>query len=61
MEPGFMLDRRRNYGRAALWVSGEPEPSFWFGVKTGGGRKRITVSAFRCPRCGRLEMYAPEA
>ena len=38
----------------------EPERSIWFGTKTGG-RRRITVAAFRCPRCGRLEMFAPEA
>jgi len=57
-----MMDRsHRRFGNAGQWVSGEPERSIWFGVKTGGDRKRITVAAFRCPRCGRLEMFAPEA
>jgi hypothetical protein len=60
MEPGFMLDRRRSYGVPGQWVSGEPERSFWFGLKLSG-RKQLTVSAYRCPRCGRLEVFAPEA
>ena len=62
MERGFTLDRsHHNIGGPTTWVSGEPERSIWFGVKTGGGRKRLTVMAFRCPRCGRLEFRAPEA
>jgi len=55
-----MLDRRRSYGVPGQWISGEPERSFWFGLKLSG-RKQLTVSAYRCPRCGRLEVFAPEA
>jgi hypothetical protein len=60
MERGFVLDRRRNMAGPAQWVSGEPERSFWFGVKLGG-RKRLTLAAYRCPRCGRMEFFAPES
>jgi hypothetical protein len=60
MEPGFLVDHsRQTFARPGQWVSGEPARSIWFGVKTGG-RKRITMTAHRCPRCGRLELYAPQ-
>jgi hypothetical protein len=60
MERGFTLDRSHNsMGRAGQWVSGEPERSFWFGIKLRG-RRRLVMVAFRCPRCGRLEFRAPE-
>jgi ribosomal protein S27AE len=59
MEPGFLLDRSRQISVPGQWVSGEPARSIWFGVKTGG-RKRITIAAHRCPRCGLLELHAPE-
>ena len=59
MEPGFLIDRsHHNFGRPGQWVSGEPERSIWFGVKTGD-RKRVTISAYRCSRCGSLELFAP--
>jgi ribosomal protein S27AE len=60
MEQGFMMDHsHRSFGNPGQWISGEPERSIWFGTKTRD-RRRLTVAAFRCPRCGRLEMFAPE-
>jgi hypothetical protein len=59
METGFLMDHSHHrFGRPGNWVAGEPERSLWFGVKTGG-RARFTVAAFRCPRCGSLELFAP--
>ena len=39
------------------WVRGEPERSFWFGIKTKG-KDKYPVRTFRCERCGYLEAYA---
>jgi len=61
MERGFLVDRsHHSYARPGQWVSGEPQGSLWFGVKTGG-RQRITLEAYRCPRCGLVESFAPPA
>lgn len=60
MEPGFILDRgHANAGQEQQWVQGEPERSFWVGIKTRG-RAIFTVHSFRCGRCGYLELYANE-
>jgi predicted RNA-binding Zn-ribbon protein involved in translation (DUF1610 family) len=39
------------------WVKGKAEVTFWSGAKIKG-KERIEVTAFRCPRCGRVELYA---
>jgi hypothetical protein len=57
MEPGFVLDQTYGANIQSAWVEGEPERSFWTGVKLRG-RERIPVSTYRCPRCGYLESYA---
>ena len=60
MEPGFVLDRGHHSTiRTQDWIEGEPEPSFWHGLKTKGKEKH-TVRTFRCERCGYLESYARE-
>jgi len=58
MEPGFVVDRGHNQRAATQkWVEGEPERSFWTGLKTKG-RESFEVTTFRCERCGWLESYA---
>jgi len=58
MEPGFVLDRgHHNNKDTQKWVEGDPERSFWQGVKTKG-REQFPVRTFRCDRCGYLESYA---
>ncbi|HET9325680.1 MAG TPA: hypothetical protein VFQ05_02795 [Candidatus Eisenbacteria bacterium] len=60
LEQGFTVDRSHySFGHPSKWVSGSPERSFLFGVKTEG-RKRFTLAAYRCPQCGRVDFYAPE-
>lgn len=62
MDEGFVVDHG-DHGRAAQeqWVSGTPMKSFWTGLKTSGeGIKRLAVTTFRCPKCGRLESFATE-
>jgi hypothetical protein len=39
------------------WMEGNPEKSFWTGLKTTG-RQRYSVMTYRCERCGFLESYA---
>ncbi len=60
MTEGFVLD----YGdyqikQQQVWVEGQPEPSFWSGLKTSG-REVFTVQALRCIGCGYLEFYTTE-
>jgi hypothetical protein len=58
MEPGFVLDRGHHSAPGEQrWVEGEPERSFWQGLKTKG-REIYAVTTFRCERCGYLESYA---
>lgn len=58
MEPGFVLDRGHHSTAGTQdWVEGEPERSFWTGVKTKG-KEKFPVRTFRCARCGYLEAYA---
>ena len=59
MEAGFVLDHtQHSSGLQSTWVEGEPERSFWTGVKVKG-RERLPVTTYRCPTCGYLESYAP--
>jgi predicted nucleic-acid-binding Zn-ribbon protein len=58
LQEGFILDQTRNSRVAAEWVEGQPERSFWLGLKLKG-RKKLAISGHRCPRCGYLELYAP--
>jgi hypothetical protein len=60
MEEGFVIDRG-HYGLPAepQWVEGEPERSFWTGLKIDE-KRLFKVLTYRCERCGRLESYARE-
>ncbi len=60
MEPGFQLDYTHGAMTQSSWVEGEPERSFWTGVKIKGHQK-LPVTTFRCPKCGYLESYARSA
>jgi hypothetical protein len=58
MEEGFMLDRgHANAARVGEWVEGEPERSFWAGIKLRG-KERMPTATYRCPKCGLLLSYA---
>jgi predicted nucleic-acid-binding Zn-ribbon protein len=59
MEEGFTLDHTRNGQTAAKWVEGQPQKSFWVGVKAPSGATH-PIATFRCSRCGYLESYALE-
>jgi len=60
MKEGFVLDRGDyNVKMASFWVEGEPENSFWSGLKTSN-RDAFRVQAFRCSNCNYLEFYTTE-
>ena len=60
MQVGFVLD---NAAQGALmqsrWAPGEPNKSFWTGLKVPKGAA-IPIVTLRCERCGFLESYAAE-
>ena len=58
MSEGFVLDRGDHNALAQQrWIEGEPQKSFWLGLKTKG-REAFQVTTYRCDSCGYLESYA---
>lgn len=57
MEAGFLLDASQRGYDQQRWTVGEPEPSFWMGLKLKKDSV-LPVATFRCPKCGYLESYA---
>lgn len=57
MEEGFISDNTHGGVLASRWVEGQPENSFWTGIKTSG-KKQVQVTTYRCTSCGYLESYA---
>lgn len=61
MEEGFVIDRGSyNFPGEQQWMEGEPQSSFWTGLKMDG-KRLFKVMTYRCERCGRLESYARES
>lgn len=58
MANGYLLEAGDHNTRTVThWVEGEPEKSFWTGLKLKD-RDVMAVVTFRCPDCGYLESYA---
>jgi hypothetical protein len=57
LEPGYVEDSGRASFAYVRWVAGVLERGA-FGIAKSSGRPRFQVDAFRCPRCGHLEMFA---
>jgi hypothetical protein len=63
MELGFVPDSAdAGYLVEAAWVEGRPEPAKFLGMKTGSlnikERQTYPITAYRCPDCGCLELFA---
>jgi predicted nucleic-acid-binding Zn-ribbon protein len=59
MQIGYLLDHGHlNSTTQTHWVEGEPQKGF-FGLKIKS-KKVLPTSTFRCPKCGFIELYAPE-
>jgi hypothetical protein len=64
METGFVIDKADgDLPTVAEWMQGPPETNFvWrldLGLKTKG-RNRLPITALRCPKCGRVDLFAPD-
>ena len=57
MELGFVADNTEYGFRQQNWWPGEPQKSFWTGLKIEQDQV-IPVTTLRCPKCGYLESYA---
>lgn len=57
MQEGFVLDNTHGGNTVSSWVEGQPQRSFWFGVKLDD-KKPLEVTTYRCTGCGYLESYA---
>lgn len=57
MELGFVVDYTHAGLAQQTWSPGEPQPSFWMGLKVKKDQM-IPVTTLRCPKCGYLESYA---
>ena len=58
MVQGFVPDfHHHSQNRVGGWHEGPPNKSFWTGTKVERS-ERIPIGAFRCNRCGFLELYA---
>lgn len=57
MEEGFIADNTYGGIVTSKWVEGQPEKSFWTGIKTRD-KERIQITTYRCTGCGYLESYA---
>jgi hypothetical protein len=57
MEVGYLVDANHSGYQQQNWSAGEPEPSFWVGLKLAKDRI-VPVTTLRCPKCGYLESYA---
>jgi hypothetical protein len=56
MELGFVIDHGHGGVRTvSQWAEGEPQKSFWTGLKVSEPKE---VSTHRCTACGYLESYA---
>jgi hypothetical protein len=58
MESGWVPDNTHAGLQQENWSPGEPQPSFWTGLKVKKKDIVIPVTTFRCPNCGYLESYA---
>jgi ribosomal protein S27AE len=57
MSEGFIIDHTQSGTTVGSWVEGQPAKSVWTGLKLGG-RPKMDMAAWRCGRCGFVELYA---
>ena len=61
MQEGFVIDVGHNSRQQVTrWSEGRPEKHFMGGLKTKN-RTLLDTVTFRCPKCGWLIWFAPDA
>ena len=58
MSEGVMVDVGYGSYSVGSWQSGPPTISRWFGLKVNK-KALVPTIAYRCGRCGFIELYAP--
>jgi hypothetical protein len=56
LEPGWVTDLGQGAKRYAMWIPGPLERGLMGGAKLWN-RPRMKIDAYRCPRCGHLELF----
>ncbi len=59
MELGHIPDQGHGHVNQAGWSRGEPERQRFFGGIKFRAKEQLPLTAFRCPSCGYVELYAP--
>jgi hypothetical protein len=61
MDTGYMQDLGYGLCVQVNWLSGEPEDRTFLGMKNGIKYRKdgLAVKAWRCGKCGLLELNAP--
>jgi len=60
MQEGYAVDlTHHSQAQVTKWAEGRPEKAFLGGIKTAGIQLETVV--FRCPKCGWLIWFAPNA
>ncbi|AJE82350.1 hypothetical protein SLNWT_1974 [Streptomyces albus] len=57
LAPGFIEDAGEHSRGYARWIAGPLERGLLGGAKRLG-RERHQIDAYRCPKCGHLELFA---
>jgi hypothetical protein len=60
MQEGFVIDVGDKRLHVTKWCEGHPEKSLMSGIKTKK-RRQLETMTFRCPKCGWLIWFAPDA
>jgi len=60
MQEGYSIDRGDKTAHIQMWTEGRPEKGFLGGLKTKN-RRQLAMIAYRCPKCGWVIWFAPDA
>jgi len=58
MERGHIPEKGRNQVTQTGWSQGAPEHQRFFGGIKFRPKEQLPLTAFRCPSCGYVELYA---
>ena len=59
MEEGHVPDIGYGQASQSKWAPGTPEPRRYIGGIKMRANEQLPITAYRCPNCGYVELYAP--